>query len=430
MNFQIFKESLKKLGVEIDETKEIIVYDIFSNKVLGINEVKLEELYNKYYKNDFSEKLIIYTENSCEVLVNNLNIYELKRESGNQEISIKDEINKINYYLGMPSIEYILNLIVSLIKKIGNEPKKLEKLRDFIYINGKLTREKNSEERKTFKEKNFEEKFRDVFSEIFLKNKIGLQIKTEKKLSFSELEKLLTSFSFEYMYLKNNALIIGEDIYKIFSINNEVKDVKKTQDKGPSRIYTKKLVDFYRRALYSYDPYVQYISYYHILEYNYDEIFKKNVIADLKNKLTAVGFSYKKDEKIYELFKVIKKRLRDNRNSGQGNENDSLKLVLLEYITIKEIISRISELDNNAIDRYSTKEVSFSKGSKINWNDPREALSGIQKRIYKTRNSLIHSKSENKEVYSPYKDEDELKQEIPLIRAIAELIIKKTSIEL
>ncbi|MFC2737313.1 MAG: hypothetical protein ACFN25_04380, partial [Leptotrichia wadei] len=166
------------------------------------------------------------------------------------------------------------------------------------------------------------------------------------------------------------------------------------------------------------------------LEYNYDEIFKKNVIADLKNKLTAVGFSYKKDEKIYELFKVIKKRLRDNRNSGQGNENDTLKLVLLEYITIKEIISRISELDNNAIDRYSTKEVSFSKGSKINWNDPREALSGIQKRIYKTRNSLIHSKSENKEVYIPYKDEDELKQEIPLIRAIAELIIKKTSIEL
>ena len=275
MNFQIFKESLKKLGVEINETKEIRVYDIFSNKVLGINEVKLEELYNKYYKNDFSEKLIIYTENSCEVLINNLNIYELKRESGNQEISIKDEINKINYYLGMPSIEYILNLIVSLIKKIGNKPKKLEKLRDFIYINGKLTREKNSEERKTFKEKNFEEKFRDVFSEIFLKNKIGLQIKTEKKLSFSELEKLLTSFSFEYMYLKNNALIIGEDIYKIFSINNEVKDVKKTQDKGPSRIYTKKLVDFYRRALYSYDPYVQYISYYHILEYNYDEIFKK-----------------------------------------------------------------------------------------------------------------------------------------------------------
>ena len=53
MNFQIFKESLKKLGVEINETKEIRVYDIFSNKVLGINEVKLEELYNKYYKNDF-----------------------------------------------------------------------------------------------------------------------------------------------------------------------------------------------------------------------------------------------------------------------------------------------------------------------------------------------------------------------------------------
>ena len=112
MNFQIFKESLKKLGVEIDETKEIIVYDIFSNKVLGINEVKLEELYNKYYKNDFSEKLIIYTENSCEVLINNLNIYELKRESGNQEISIN-----LSKLASSSDSGELYNLAMSIIKE-------------------------------------------------------------------------------------------------------------------------------------------------------------------------------------------------------------------------------------------------------------------------------------------------------------------------
>ena len=112
MNFQIFKESLKKLGVEINETKEIRVYDIFSNKVLGINEVKLEELYNKYYKNDFSEKLIIYTENSCEVLINNLNIYELKRESGNQEISIN-----LSKLASSSDSGELYNLAMSIIKE-------------------------------------------------------------------------------------------------------------------------------------------------------------------------------------------------------------------------------------------------------------------------------------------------------------------------
>lgn len=52
----------------------------------------------------------------------------------------------------------------------------------------------------------------------------------------------------------------------------------------------------------------------------------------------------------------------------------------------------------------------------------------MAKRIYFTRNSLVHSKSgKNQERYKPYKDESELKKEIPLVKAIAELIIINSS---
>lgn len=43
------------------------------------------------------------------------------------------------------------------------------------------------------------------------------------------------------------------------------------------------------------------------------------------------------------------------------------------------------------------------------------------------KNSIVHSKSGEKAVYSPFVDDDALRKEIPLLRYIAEEIIIKTS---
>ena len=56
-------------------------------------------------------------------------------------------------------------------------------------------------------------------------------------------------------------------------------------------------------------------------------------------------------------------------------------------------------------------------------------------RIYKTRNSLVHSKSnefklKEKGIYRPFADKNDLEKEIPIMKYIAEVLIIKTAKEL
>ena len=63
-------------------------------------------------------------------------------------------------------------------------------------------------------------------------------------------------------------------------------------------------------------------------------------------------------------------------------------------------------------------------------SDDKEIFEKLANRIYETRTSIIHSKSnelksENKKrfIYSPFKDSEALSKEIPLIKALAEEVI-------
>lgn len=124
----------------------------------------------------------------------------------------------------------------------------------------------------------------------------------------------------------------------------------------------------------------------------------------------------------------VKNRLRMNDESGQGNELESLKYVLNEYIAIDELKNRISSIDSSAVLYYQSTKVAFCNAPPIPWTDLQGVYTQIARRVYFTRNSLVHSKSgKNQERYKPYKDESELQKEIPLVKAISELIIINSS---
>lgn len=90
--------------------------------------------------------------------------------------------------------------------------------------------------------------------------------------------------------------------------------------------------------------------------------------------------------------------------------------------------TRIESIDSEALQYYKENKVSFSNAPTIGWSDNQGVITQIAKRIYFTRNSLVHSKSgKNKERYKPYKDEKQLQKEIPLMKAVAELIIINSS---
>ncbi len=70
----------------------------------------------------------------------------------------------------------------------------------------------------------------------------------------------------------------------------------------------------------------------------------------------------------------------------------------------------------------------FCNASVISWDDTKGIITQLAKRIYYTRNSLVHSKGgKNNERYRPYENEKELQKEIPLVKAVAELIIINSS---
>ena len=152
------------------------------------------------------------------------------------------------------------------------------------------------------------------------------------------------------------------------------------------------------------------------MEYFFDEVFKRKLVTDLKDKITHPDFSYKNEDKIYDIALFVKNRLRMNDETGQGNELESLKYVLSEYISIDDLKARIDAIDLNALQYYKNNKVSFCNAPVISWSDTQGVFTQLARRIYFTRNSLVHSKSgKNKERYRPYQDEKQLQLEIPLV---------------
>lgn len=372
-----------------------------------INKKIIEEfLTNNINKKSFSEKLSLYDDKTYEILITTPN-------RGDYEIKYgKDE--KIKIIIENLSKEYIANLLFKLLEQLEKDSHQ-----DKIVL--------NSDTRENFP-------YNEILNKI--ENKTNFKMKSLKiisteKIQPEDFQKIFSSYSFRYMYSSDNVIVVNEDIkdiYKIFDIR--VKKKLKLSLKKIKEIieeYNFELVNFYKLGIESKDPYIQYLSYYHILEYHYDNIFKiliKKELDKLSNNIS--------EEAVVEINKITKRR----------NGKNPLEQILREYITnTKDIKIRVKEIseDNNILEYYKQSEV------KIDWdtnkdiddgNNIDKILKSLTNRIYKKRNFLVHStelaEEEQDNFYKPWDKEHEelLRKEIPLIRAIAELVIKKTSINL
>lgn len=255
------------------------------------------------------------------------------------------------------------------------------------------------------------------------------------KIASSEIKNIETfrlrkdAYFFESIYDWERVISDYASVEEIFLIQQGRRILKKSNKEIiPLREYNLDVLSYYKLAFSSNDPYIKYISFYHIMEYYFDEVFKQKIVSNIIDKITHPDFSYKEDDKVYELVTFIKGKVRDNGEDGQGNERASLVYVLKEYIDISELMDRIDKISSDGYQYYQNHTVSFCDGSKIGWNDGKGVYSCLANRIYNTRNALIHSKSGKKnKMYKPYRDEMILQKEIPLVRVIAEMIIINSS---
>ena len=267
---------------------------------------------------------------------------------------------------------------------------------------------------------------------IGMMREYSIKINSGDYSSLDKMREKKEAFVFEFIYKTEQAIgeyvELEEILPRLEMKRRNIDSLSDCLETIPKREYISDVVDYYRLAFSSVDPYIKYISFYHVMEYFYDEVFKRNIVTDLTDKITHPDFSYKDQEKVYEIATFVKNRMHMNNESGQGNELESLKYVLKEYVHIEQLKSKINAIDSEALLFYQNNKVTFCKAPTIPWKDVENVYNHIAKRIYYTRNSLIHSKSgKNTERYKPYKDEKALQKEIPLVRTIAEMIIINSS---
>lgn len=381
-----------------------------------IKNSELKELYDKVMLKKH-DNLQLYDDFGYEIAFD-LDDYRMRMH--NLPITSEDIENGIKYELSEPTNEYCMYLLILIKEQMNQQEGRFNRIPPM-----RLRRSADI----------FGRSDNEFTLPIILKRMIGevslkiIDTKGNKRL-ISGYSNLKTSFVFDYMYKSKIALVEFSNITDMFPFDMMFSERRPVTEINtpPLRYYVEDVVDYYKQALASRDPYVKYISFYHIMEYFFDEVFKRKVVEDFKNRITDPDFSYKDDNKVYDLAQYVKNRFSSKDIPGQGDEKESLKYVLTEYVPVDDLKARIDAIKPTAINYYQNNKVSFSNAPPISWNDLQGVYTKIRDRIYKTRNSLVHSKSgKNFQRYRPYKDENQLQLEIPLVQAIAELIIINSS---
>lgn len=365
-----------------------------------------------------SEGYELYKENYYEV---SLTYGRRFSPRGLEDICKEDTVNNIKYCLAKPSNEFIVFFIRNLIELAKTD----DISRPFMThrLRNRLTHGEFTEPIELF----------DIIKEI-IPRFLTLQISTGQTKSLTALEGLCSSFLFTMGYNTDLSFLpsnITEDFTRAVRIGrlrrSRIEDIE-----PPKRKYQQDLILFYQKGISSESSDLQFLSFYHIFEHFFEKIYNEELLKSIRDKLTTPSFSYKRNQDLSGLVKTIQNKLKYKNDEFQINEPEALKLVLDKFIQdFKDVKVEIETYDEKLIEYYKTTEISFSKGNKVNFDEPRDTLlKNLQQRIYRTRNSIVHSKDTDKSKYLPFKHDKELSQEIILMRIIAEHIIIESSLEL
>jgi len=416
---------------------------IFINEIIEVKEEYMtlgnyKILFEDFWENAdgcFSEftqdETIIYNSNNFEtaIRIENYGRIGIYNSIISSQIEMSDESNGITYYIGKPSIEYLLFLITKL-----NESNKhsefyirylIRSLKSFYNYSYTHFGEEDQEERDDGNTLSLSELLLNVFRMIRT-----VKIVTTKSKNIKEFDNYFNSVIFHMGFNLSAPLIKYNCLDELFNYSKRGRVFRRENViEAPRRLYNKDLVYHYQMALASGISYVEYISYYHVIEHFMEKIYNDEFIASIKEKITDPRFSFNRDKDIKSLIKVVNDHNKHQKEEMIINEREAIRLTLQKYIKTNQLTFNLNEMDSSILTYYEQNEVKFSKGVKIPFssNNSEEIIKKMTNRIYDTRNALVHSKDSDKSKYVPFEHDDELVKEIPLMRLIAEEIIISNS---
>lgn len=400
----------------IDYSEDSISYTV-GEKSYEFSKSDYNNITNDAMESDLSQFTVL-TNNSYEVIIYQTNkmvrrLLPYKLEEQIVSTNIKDSMNNIEYKFQEISDVMVWNII----KEIDLESLK----RTFMIFPPRLRGDEGE----------------NLFNllRVCFRNPYSLIVSYKKDIDKNKLNDYINSFLFNFCYNYGYSFRIMNSLDELLNIRyrNKNSSYKSEELDAPRLLYKQDLTEQYHMAVSSEDPFVQFIGFYHIMEYFYEEIYKEGVINNVKEILLDPGFSTKRKKDIMKLVDLINKKRTE---STAGSELEALELTLRKYIDIEKIIEKLNEIDEDIIEYYKNNKVNFSNGDAIDLiGDKKHIFKKLANRVYKTRNSLVHSKSNEvrlneRGIYKPFKDSKALLKEIPLLKVISEEIIIKSASEL
>ena len=424
MNIEEFKSIIESLirNIElVEDNDELLKYKIRENEIITTKE-EINEILNLIPTYNSENETDLYNDNYYEILVRFDQRMPLSiRMREHDKFSLTDHINKIEYEISHGSKIYISNFL----DKLNQMDVVSDLRRRFMLPSHRIDRICENEDNV------------NIFTLLQYVLRIEtIKIKSETKKLRSDFEKL------SYSYIFNLGVNLDLPIYPLRYLDEfasrariRMRRAKPEEIEAPKRIYINDLVLFYQRGIVSESLDNQFLSFYHILEHFFDEVYNEDLLESVKKEISRGTFSYKRKKDITKLVDLIKKKLKYKNDEFLIQEDEALTLTLKKFIPeIEDLKQEIIDFDSDLIDFYKTNDVIFSKGNKVNFNvqNEDEIFKNLSKRIYLTRNAIVHSKETEKErnKYLPFRDDKHLIKENVLLRLIAEKIIFESSKEI
>ena len=407
------------LRIELIQDDDSYIYDLNEvsvEKVLTLDKNLLDEIVTRLSGFESQEETIISTPKIYETLVSEESSFPSMRYLlRDDSLEISDEDNNINYSLSNPSDEYLVFLLMRV-----SEITSTRSLVSPMPLRRVVERPREEEITNIF----------DLLRRI-IPRFLTLRIESTKNRTFSELEKFSSAFLFQLSYNMDVALVPQRHLEEVVRTGriNRIRRVSMDDLDPPRRHYIPDLIYHYQLAVGADNPFLEFISYYHVAEHFFEMVFNEDLILKIKDKLTQPDFSYKRKKDIGQLIKNISKSLQIRNETITFSELEALRLTISEYVDLEDLKEKINDYDSTLVEYYKSEKVGFSDGNFVDLNssDEDQIVKSLANRIYKTRNSIVHSKESEKSKYMPFKDDKVLVKEVPLLRFIAEQIIIESS---
>ncbi|MEU3142222.1 hypothetical protein ABZ645_22875 [Nocardiopsis alba] len=329
---------------------------------------------------------------------------------------LEDNENSVSYELGRPSLAYLIYQTLTFRDVVGN-------FSGSAYT--PMILQAGANRINAFKD--------EYWPFLPLGSTRTLQIMSEQKRSKSSFRKFVQSFVFQVAYSSDVALIPTAG-FDYMERSRRLTTLRRSGPRGPRmeppyRSYKPDLVHNYQLAVAAGNPFLEYLSYYQIVEHFFESVFSEHIVSMTRETLSSPDFSMKRKSDIEALIKKIEKANKQKREDGGGNEGKTLPLVFMKYIDLEKLCTDLEKFDPDLISYYKENKVSFCDAGVVDLlgNDRSEICKRLAVRVYSTRNALVHAKDGSRPRFIPFRHDRDLSKEIPLMRLIAEQVMIKES---